>query len=1199
MHHHYILCILPDKNARPVRISSDYCVDLERFLERKKISSYNLYYVSPSWIQVLPEKGIWTIPNELENDFREYRLQYLHESSPKFILRLIIKSNFDINLANWCICLEEDSDLSLNSIISIFNNCFCVNVEDFSFEFENNDGLKLDYDIPLMDQKNVLKNTKVILKVKLSQETASKTKQKREIMKEIITSEEYYVNALKTVSLRITKELFSEFNFNADVFNRIFKSIAEIIPTHEKFLNALKLAGTDPETPIGYVFRQWIPLFKMSSSHISNYKTANEELQKLLRMNPAFRERIAQITKEFFDDTPLDNLFVKPIQRIPQYPIFLERIKKATSPNHWDFHDIECAISGINKLLNDLDSQKKIQDDLDVIANLQEKFGGVYNVIKTSRKLLFQIENVPLNSKSLCSIYLFSDIILVENNKKFKEFDIVETSIRMQNGNAILNNQYSFPYNDQIAQFISKFNLSKREKIKRMNSFGQALFWIHSPSDNGPPSLISSSLISINKILYLFGGMNQNTNEYNEDLWVYSMGVWTNKQTKNHPEARFMHTLCAYNNKKLILFGGKNSTQCFNDVYIYNIEKGSWKMIETLHSPSPRYGHCSIVIGSKMFVIGGKNDNNAFFDDIFIFDIKLKEWKNVKYSISGEKLPPMAFFSALLLKTGNILITGGLIDISNTLQNNETLKLWILNPDDLSCTLLNTTGQIPSSRYGYGAGVFRNSLYLLGGSNSLLKKSNSNENENSVLNDCYIINLNTDSDGKLSWCQLPYCEMPSEGFVFGSCSSVENFGLALFSKCLFKIKLSFDRQTVSLKNRQSMLLSKKYNTAMSIPIYNPKEKIVITVADKIVVQDIEPLMKFSLLFNENSLREIFKCSSNNETFWRLTYVLEHDGSSAIDDSCNRFVLSEDLFIGENDPNKEYLLDCAERKVELYNSGEFKPLHDQKSKRIRRRGISLNKIEKSPNYSLSKSNKNIRKIYKTKNSLKISRETPNYRQAANSLKEIEIKMLEPLISNLSPVKKRSPSLVETKIVDLLDLDEIEDNKSKIAKSEGKSKARTTKNRLKVKNSNKAKKSKVEYRHKSVGKFSIDALKHSKSKRNQSTKSNNSNNGKHHDQPEFLCVKKAQYHDNINVHNQNEPQSINVGIYSKAQSSPTIYKEDVLISFKPDDSPQNPSISTKKSNDSNIDSLSIFEVPIVRLENNFAGTSNHIDDDLIKF
>ena len=99
-----------------------------------------------------------------------------------------------------------------------------------------------------------------------------------------------------------------------------------------------------------------------------------------------------------------------------------------------------------------------------------------------------------------------------------------------------------------------------------------------------------------------------------------------------------------------------------------------------------------------------------------------------------------------------------------------------------------------------------------------------------------------------------------------------------------------------------MLLSKKYNTAMSIPIYNPKEKIVITVADKIVVQDIEPLMKFSLLFNENSLREIFKCSSNNETFWRLTYVLEHDGSSAIDDSCNRFVLSEDLFIGENDPN---------------------------------------------------------------------------------------------------------------------------------------------------------------------------------------------------------------------------------------------------------------------------------------------------------
>ncbi|OHT07264.1 hypothetical protein TRFO_24681 [Tritrichomonas foetus] len=1057
MHHRYILCVLPDLTARPIRIRNDYIIDLGNFLRRQELYSddYRLYYVSPSWIQVLPDSGLWAVPEELEKKVPEYRLQFFPKKTPPNILRIYTRSNENVKLANWNLLIEQESEASLNSIISIFNNCFCVNASDFAFKFEperriiennfsssENEEVIIDFnesnqiskrisiesipqlgdssiyhetanynehnasdikinqkndisekavylDLPLMDQTKVFMNTKIILEVKMTPQNASKARQRNEIIKEIISTERNYVNDLKLVQEKITKELFKEFRLSEDIHKRIFKTVAEIIPSHQTFLQELEKVGTSPETSIGHFFRHHLSIFRMSSPHIAHYRTANEELIELLNSNHAFAGRIAQISRQYFDDMPLENLFIKPIQRIPQYPIFLKRIIKATPTNHWDYYHCEKAIEGINKLLNDLDSHRKIQNELDIMAELQKKFGSHFQIIKTSRKLLFEVEGIlicqnetPNNCKNgekaknliynsvkkankydfkpeiKSNLYLFNDILLLVQNRTFIEIDILKCQNEMRNGNEILiNKKLSVRFQDdpsKILEFKELLHQTKRDQIMKMRTFGQAILWTSSNDRErySPPHLIASALASVGNKIYLFGGIKPD-GQYSNDLWVYTTSGWVLQEVDNAPAPRAFHTMISFRQgtncnlsdmsnvvidasslesvnsvldtscitdsvnvnsvsssndfndmdnlhvrcSKLVVFGGRNSEGYLNDLLVFDIGTCSWSKIDAENPPSQRIGHCSAFLGSQLFLFGGIDSHNDYLNDFYAFDFDTNEWYDMNANIECDIPMARAFASSFLVNRDYFGVFGG-----GTANNQFLNDLWIFNFEDNKWIYQQFEGKVITPRQAASAGVIDNVLYVVGGNTKSIifdSKSQIDISQFLLLNNCsndsnldqfesYSLNLNNIIEDRLvEWKKIPQCDEP-EHFSFGGCTVVNRFGLVLFSTTLYKIKLYFAKHSKRI-SRKTSLSSRHYNISMSSPIYNSKLNTVTTTIDNIAAKN-----DFSAEFLEQSLQEVVKISQK-ELFWRLTAVLEEDGSSTLCDSCNKFVLTEDQF----------------------------------------------------------------------------------------------------------------------------------------------------------------------------------------------------------------------------------------------------------------------------------------------------------------
>ena len=884
-HHRYIICVLPDEECRPVRIANDFSVDLGVFCKHQLQPNYSLYYVSPSWIQRLPTEGVFFLSEEFTTRIPDFRLQFLPDSAPPYVLRLYPVVDYDLPLLPWNVVILNESDVTMDAIFDNFKHQFPVAALSFKCELEG--GKHIPTNEAIMDHRSILKDTKVFVRVEMEKKFADKGKERMYLIKEIIDTEENYVKLLTLVEKSFNKQFFVDLKLGVNVFSRTFKSLGEIRPSHVQFLEALRKVGTDVEASIGNVFLKYMSLFKVASPHVSNYSAANSEIVALLRKNKAFADAAKAVVENVFKDKEtVDGLLVIPVQRIPRYPMLLKQLLKLTPEIHWDYDDIQQAHDELSEMVKVIDSKKKEQDERNFVSDVQQKLGSSVQVLKAGRRGYLALEKVKINDDFKASLYLFNDVILLHRHlpQKFLELPLETTKLYLTDQFMVIDHKYRIPVSPESTEFTKKFQEAKREKISKLCTFRKALAWTADAS--GAAGLSAACMAEIDGDLYLFGGKASN-GEPSSSLWRTRKGKWVLVEVKNEPSPRYECSMCSYEDK-LIVFGGQNGCEFFNDLLVFDTKSCTWVRIDAMDAPSPRSGHCVAFFDTQLWLFGGRR-GNEFYNDLYVFDVSINKWQPIEFEKEAILPDARAYSSAFWItdNTGmpNFALFGGM-NFGQAFND-----LWVF-----ACDIwmkLASTGRLPSPRYGHVGVMFDQSIFIIGGKNL----------KDPAITDAYRLER---TDTTFTWSELPQSDEPDR-FVSGCCTVLRNYGIALYGGVVkqdgkkaiatYKIRLSYTNNSLEMCRAHGSQRSGQLT--MSRPIYNPVTRWVTSTVD-----DLSSTIDFVLPYNEESLRSIMKCKGD-KIYWCLTSVLDHDGRSTLCDSVNQFVLPETQF---------ELIDKREREI---------------------------------------------------------------------------------------------------------------------------------------------------------------------------------------------------------------------------------------------------------------------------------------------
>eukprot|EP00123_Amoebidium_parasiticum_P021330 comp6554_c0_seq1/m.2325 comp6554_c0_seq1/g.2325 ORF comp6554_c0_seq1/g.2325 comp6554_c0_seq1/m.2325 type:complete len:456 (-) comp6554_c0_seq1:204-1571(-) len=126
--------------------------------------------------------------------------------------------------------------------------------------------------------------------------------------------------------------------------------------------------------------------------------------------------------------------------------------------------------------------------------------------------------------------------------------------------------------------------------------------------------------------------------------------------------------------------------------------------------PSPRSGHVSVCDeeGTYLYVFGGYHDGRCF-NDLYRLHLATQAWE--KLNCTGRTPSNRVSHSALIV--GGLLYVFGGSDVPFGQANNN--ELFVCDLARLHWSLVNTTGDCPTPRYGHTLVYHKQHLYLFGG----------------------------------------------------------------------------------------------------------------------------------------------------------------------------------------------------------------------------------------------------------------------------------------------------------------------------------------------------------------------------------------------------------------------------------------------------------------------------------------------------
>jgi N-acetylneuraminic acid mutarotase len=204
------------------------------------------------------------------------------------------------------------------------------------------------------------------------------------------------------------------------------------------------------------------------------------------------------------------------------------------------------------------------------------------------------------------------------------------------------------------------------------------------PTGDIPTSREGHSMITIDSLVYLFGGKNESKflMIFNKELsavadktrvvvkekpskgsfdtmhiYLPSTQEWMEEEPNNTPPpARSGHKAVVYNGKMYVFFG-EGSSGALDDIWEYDPDTREWIQINpgSVINPSARYDHSATVYGNMVYIVGGINSSGSPLSDCWAYNFTNNQWEQYANIIGGN-----INGHAAVINNGELLIYGGL-----------------------------------------------------------------------------------------------------------------------------------------------------------------------------------------------------------------------------------------------------------------------------------------------------------------------------------------------------------------------------------------------------------------------------------------------------------------------------------------------------------------------------------------------------------
>ncbi|XP_046814365.1 intersectin-1 isoform X8 [Vespa crabro] len=252
-------------------------------------------------------------------------------------------------------------------------------------------------------------------------------RKRQEYIKELITTEQAYIEDMRLVHEVFEKPLIESLVLTLDEVDKIFVNWRDIIACNDNFLRTLRIRRENSEggivRMIGDILCENIPRMSAYIRFCSCQISAAVYLQRLTETLPEFVE-VAHACQQDprTKGMPLSSFLIKPMQRITKYPLIINKILEHTPHDHPDRQYLQEALAKAEEFCTQVNEgvrEKENSDRLEWLQNhvvcdgLEEPlvFNSLTNSLGPRKLLHYGILHKAKSGKELVS-FLTNDFLL-------------------------------------------------------------------------------------------------------------------------------------------------------------------------------------------------------------------------------------------------------------------------------------------------------------------------------------------------------------------------------------------------------------------------------------------------------------------------------------------------------------------------------------------------------------------------------------------------------------------------------------------------------------------------------------------------------------------------------------------------------------------------------------------------------------------
>ena len=256
----------------------------------------------------------------------------------------------------------------------------------------------------------------------------------------------------------------------------------------------------------------------------------------------------------------------------------------------------------------------------------------------------------------------------------------------------------------------------------------------------GPTPRVGHATVIYDEEFYVFGGYDNVTNTYLNDLWkavvVGPKITWVKLFGKSPLPARAFHSGIVYQDSIYYFGGSTTDGHLLNDVWRYDIRLGYWiRCFVNGATPNPpaRESHGSAYYGDEGMYIWGGIGEYGYLDDMWKFDLQNERWEKV---YQGLTFPSARGHFASVVIDEQWVFLGGQVGnerLPTKFWSPDTRFIPLYNPDEFSGEVWKFDFNTRLWEYIGCMPVFSVNF---GGNSDLTPEQCRSHNKPSCLNDC-------------------------------------------------------------------------------------------------------------------------------------------------------------------------------------------------------------------------------------------------------------------------------------------------------------------------------------------------------------------------------------------------------------------------------------------------------------------------------